>query len=191
MDDSSDVLNWSEWLRENADKYISRFYLTLTGDADAVEDVTLKFSSLQAVKRTGDATFLSVVVPGFSAADSISARSNGDLILEIAYLVDGVESFREKIIEVDLETIRLDHGSRRRSVTLSGSRVIDYAENLVFLEDPTYKYVSNAKIRYRFLKVNPWVNPGDTVKCRDDQFRVASVNYTISNLFRQMEVVEA
>ena len=190
LGDETDVFNWSEWLRQNADRYVSRFYLTLTGDADGVEDLELPFSSFQATKRSGDYTHLSVVVPGFSQAAAIAARANGDIKIDLAYLINEVESFREEILNVDLLNIRKDEGAKKRSITLSGQRVVDYYENSVVLTDPTYKYLSNGKIRYRFLKIDPWVNPEDTVFCRSDSFRVGSVNYVFSDRFRQMEIAE-
>lgn len=190
IDDSADAFLWSEWLRENYGKYVIRYYLTLTGDADGLSDLELKYASFQATKRNGDPTYLSAVVPSFIQISAINARSNGDLKVDMAYLIDGEESFRENILWVDLETIRTDEGPKRRSITLSGSRTYSYGSNQVALDNPIYKYVSDGKIKYRFLHADPWLNPGDVAQCRTDEFVVAFVTYTISDRFKQMEVSE-
>ena len=188
--DLTDAFEWTQWLRENYGNYWIRYYVTLTGEADNESDQILPHSSFQSTKRNGEATFLSVIVPGFGFSSEITARSNGDLRVEMAYIIKGVENFREIIIEVDLENIRLDEGVRRRSITLSGSRTFEYKSNLVLLENPIYKYVSDGKIRYRFLQVNPWLNPGDVVQCRTDEYVVEYITYIISDRFKQMEVSE-
>lgn len=188
--DSADCINWSAFLRENYGKYLIRFYVTLTGADDGESDQELPFTSFQSTKRNGDATYLSVIVPGLDYSSAVTARSNGDLRIDMVYLVGGVEDFRENIIEVDLASIRIDEGARSGALTLSGSRVVAYGSNLVTLENPIYKYVSDGKIRYRFLYPDPWVNPGDVVKCRNDEFVVQYINYTISDRYKQMEVSE-
>ena len=188
ISDLTDALNWSEFLRENQDIAIVRYYFTLTGDADNESDQELPFTSFQSTKRTEAATYLSVIVPGFQYSSQIMARSNGSLKIDMAYIVDGAESFRETIIEVDLETVRIDEGTRRRAITLSGSRVIEYKENLITLENPIYQNISEGKVRYRFLQADPWLNAGDTVRCRSDEFVVDYITYTISDRFKQMEV---
>ena len=191
ISDLSDCFLWSEWLRENYGKYRIKYYFTLTGDADNESDQELPFSSFQARKRNGEATFLSVIVPVLSYSSAITARSNGDLKIDMAYIVGGVEDFRENILTVDLENIRIDEGPRRGSITLSGSRVFGYGSNLITLENPIYKYVSDGKIRYRFLQADPWLNPGDVVRWRTDEFVVEYITYSISDRFKQMEVSEA
>jgi len=188
IDDSTDCFLWSEWLRENYGKYIIRYYATLTGEADNESDQELPFSSFQSTKRTGSSTYLSIIVPGFEYISEITARSNGALKVDMAYIVDGAESFRETIIEVDLETVRIYEGTSKRSIALSGSRAIDYKENLITLENPIYTYISEGKVRYRFLQADPWLNAGDTVRCRDDEFVADYITYTISDRFKQMEV---
>jgi len=190
ISDLTDAFLWSVWLRENYGKYATRYFFTLTGGPDNESDLEIKFSSFQATKRNGTATYASVIIPGFEYSSAITARSNGDLKIDMAYLIDGVESLRENIIDVSLETIRTDEGARRRSISLSGSRTIDYKGNLITLENPIYKNISEGKIRYRFLQADPWLNPGDTVRCRSDEFVVDYITYTISERFRQMEVRE-
>lgn len=188
--DETDCFLWSEWIKENYGKYVVRYFLTLTGDADGLSDQELPWSSFQSTKRNGTPTYLSAIVPTFQYISEITNRSNGDLKVDMAYLVDGVESFRENIVWVDLDTIRMDQGPRRQSITLSGSRTYSYGSNLILLENPTYKYVSDGKIKYRFLQADPWLNPGDVVQCRTDEFVVDYVTFTISDRFKQMDVSE-
>ncbi len=95
--------------------------------SDLTTDIEIPIKSFQGRLRDGDPTYLSVVVPGlvFNGIDyseEINARFNGDLKIEMAYLVDGVEQAREVLVEVDLEIIRIDEGGIVQTITLSGHR---------------------------------------------------------------------
>jgi len=191
--DLTDALNWSEFLRENQDKFLIKYFFTLTGDGDGEDDIEIPIQSLQARKRTGEATYLSVVIPGIEYLESINDRTNGDLVIEMAYFISGAEQLREEILRVDLENIRYDKGARNRSITLSGHRTETFAVNLVDMENPGYKYLSDGRLRYRFPEINPWLNPGDTcvVAAEGDEFRVDYITYIISDAQKFMEVSEA
>lgn len=191
LDDSVEVLNWSEFLRENQDKYVIKYFCTLTGEADDTTDVVLPISQFQARKRDGEATYLSVVVPSHDNAQEVSDRANGQIIIEMAYFVGDTEQLREEILRVDLENIRTDEGPIRRSITLTGHRTETYGGQITTLTDANYKYVSEGVRRYRFAVADPWLNPGDTVRVGDDEFRAGYITYIISERFRQMEVTEA
>ena len=179
--DTSDGFNWSAWLRTNIDQAVKRFYLTITGGGDGTTDIEIPMSSFQARKRSGDPTYLSVVVP-FSVAtvDALEARANGEMVIEMAYLLDGVESVREEILRADLEQINPQEGPGSRSITLIGHKTITYANQETQLSDPIYKYTSDGRLGYRFATPDPYINPGDTAIVGEDEFTVESVVYMVS-----------
>ena len=189
--DLTDCLNWSEFLRANQDQYLIRYYFTLTGAADGTSDIEIPVSSIQARKRSGYSTQVSVVIKDYLAwAAAITARPNGSMYIDMAYLVAGVEQLRERILIVDLDDIRLDKGSRSRAITLTGTRVQTFGAQVVAVPDPSYRYLIDGKISYRFPVPDPWLDPGNTCVVGDDEFTVDWVNYVITENYRSMEVRE-
>jgi hypothetical protein len=191
LDDTIACLNWSEFLRENQLNYIVRYFCTLTGSADDTTDLEFECRTFQARKRDGESTYLSVSITGFDLAEQIADRANGQLIMYMAYFVGGVEQLREEILRVDLENIRTDEGPTNRSITLTGHRNESFGNQIATLTDPIYKYVSDGIRRYRFAIPDPWINPGDTIRTNDDEFRVGYITYIVSDRYRQMEITEA
>jgi hypothetical protein len=186
-----DAFNWSKWLASNKDRAIERFYFTLSGTPDGVADIEIPISSFQARKRSGESTYLSVIVPDFSSfSAAIVARSNGEMTIELAYILDGEQSVREKIITVDLEEIAPYEGPQNRSIGLSGHKTQTFVAKIATLERPTYKSSANGRRLFRFAKVDPYLNPGDTVIIGEDSFTVDYVLYIVSSGYKMMEIRE-
>ncbi|WP_319577669.1 hypothetical protein [uncultured Desulfobacter sp.] len=101
------------------------YLCTLTGTTD----IEIPIKSFQSRLRSGAETYLSVVVPGKEYIDEIDARSDGQIIIETAYLVAGVERQRTEIIRVNLDTVRVDEGPVDYSITLTGYRQETYMPN--------------------------------------------------------------
>ena len=196
LGDAYESLNWTQWIEDNEDILVTRYYLTLTGDADSTTDIEIPIKSFQGRLRSGEPTWLSVVIPGivFGGIDyaaEISSRSNGDLVVEMAYLVDGVEQAREQLVRVDLETIVPYEGGTNESITLSGHRTESRAQKTVILENSTYYSLSSdGKILYRFAEPDLYLKPGDTVQTRTDEFVVGLVTFFIDVQRQQMELTE-
>jgi len=182
FNDSSDGFNWTAWFTANRDRAVVRYYCKLTGDPDGLSDLTIPISSFQATKRTGESTFLSVSVPGMSLAGDIADRSNGEIVIDMAYLLDGVESLREEILRVELEQINPQEGARSRTITLSGHKTTTYDARAVSIQGANYKYTSDGSLGFRFPQADPYLNPGDalTVIDTDDVFTVDYITYAIS-----------
>jgi hypothetical protein len=191
FNDSISCLNWSEFLRDNQFDFIVRYFCTLTGAADETSDLELPIQSFQARKRDGEATYLSVIIPGWDYSQQIADRSNGQLIIDMAYYVGSVEQLREEILKVDLDNIRTDQGPRNRSITLSGYRTESFGNQIATLTDAIYKYTSGGIRRFRFAIPDPWINPGDTLRVGDDEIRVGYITYAVSDRYRSMEITEA
>ena len=130
------------------------------------------------------------MVTGYAYADQINARSNGEMVIEMAYLINGVESIREEILRADLEDIPLSKGSRSRSITLTGHKTVSFSPKVSTIENPTYRYVSGGKLGFRFAKPDLYVNPGDTCRVGDDEFVIDWISYVVSARARMMEVRE-
>jgi hypothetical protein len=180
--DSSDGFNYTAWFRANRDRAVIRYYCILTGAADGLSDLTIPISSFQASKRTGESTYLSVVVPGMAYAEQIADRSNGEVVIYMAYLLDGVESLREEILRVELEQINPQEGARSRSITLIGHKTVTYDARAVSIQGCNYKYTSGGSRGFRFPQADPYLNPGDalTVIDTDDALTVDYITYAIS-----------
>lgn len=194
--DSVTAFNWSNWLAANKHRAVEHFYFTLTGAADGTTDIEIPIASLQARKRTGEATYLSVVVKDFTNyAAAVAARPNGEMVIDMAYILDGEESIREEILRVDLEDINLYEGPINRSIVLTGHKTQTFATQITTLENPTYKATVSGKTVYRFAKFDPYLNPGDTCVVGDDSFTVDYVVYMASGTiggpdYKTMEVRE-
>lgn len=191
ISDAFECFNWTQWLFENEYRAVKAYYFTLTGDSDSTTDVEISISSFQCRLRSGDPTYLSIVIPGINYSDEIIARSNGDLVIDMAYKIDGEISQREEIVRVELEDIRIDQGARNQSVTLSGHKTETFGSKIVTLQDVTYMRSLNGKLTYRTATPDLFLRPGDTVKYNTDEFTVGLISYTVAVNRQQMEVTEA
>ena len=178
--DSADALNWTGWLADNLDRSVVRYYCTITGAADGTTDIEVPISSFQARKRSGYSTYLSVVVPGVAYADAIDARPNGDIVIDMAYLIGGVESQREEIVRAEIEQINIQEGPGSRSITLIGHKDQTFIAKESRLYDPVYKARTDGSLSYRFAVPDLWLNPGDTAQVDSDEFTVDTVVMMVS-----------
>lgn len=184
-----DAFNYSQWLRTQALSAKKIFIVTLTGQADGVEDLELMASSVNARKRNNAKTYVQVVAD-YSQNAAIVARQNGQIVVETAYIVAGEISLREEIIRADFDIPNTSEGGRNKSITLIGYRDANYGGNAVTLEKSTYRNYSNGLLRHRFASVDPYLNPGDVLTVGDDTYTVGQVSYSISAVQQNMEVSE-
>jgi len=171
------------------------YYFTLTGAADGVADATIPISSFQARHRNGESTYLSVVIPDYDTyEDIIDARSNGQMIIRMAFSHAGAVYHSEEILRVDLDTngIRKDQGGRSQSITLVGHRTETYSPQTLTLKNVTYRRTGNAgEISYRCAVPDIFLRPGDTAVYGSDSFTVGSITYSVSSGYTSMDVTEA
>jgi len=191
LGDTVDAFNWTSWLQANAHRAVRRFYFTLTGTADGTTDVEIPIESFQARHRNGDPTYLSVVIPGVDYADEINDRPNSQMIVELSYLLDGVESIREEILRVDLEEIYIDEGPVRGSITLTGRRTATWTGKIAAVSDIYYQRIENGVYRLRAAP-DPYLKPGDTVRIDGvDTFTAGMVTYIVGPGDQRIEIEEA
>ena len=185
INEQIDAFNYSQWLRENKDTAIQRFFCTLTGSANNTTDIVIPIKSFYARKVSGDPSYLQVAVHGFEYAGQISDRQNGDLIISSGYEVNGEIFLLEEIMSVELELIQMPEGGQNRSILLSGYRNVNYSENLITLKRENASYISTS---YRFVYIDPFINPNDRCIIGTDEFIVNSIIYIVDAESSIMEI---
>ena len=185
------ALNWAQWLAIYGSRFTARYHFTLTGAPDGLADVVLPMASFQYRLRDDTPSYLQVVIPRITDAAVIAARANGDMIVEMAYLIDGVEQHREQLARVDFENVRVDKGTKNRSATLTGHRTETWGAQIVTLTGITYQADYNGQIRVRLAMPDLWLRPGDTVHAGDEEFVAGQVLTAMSKKSQWTEVVEA
>ena len=183
-----DGFNWSSFLRIYRDRIGIRYILTLR--QTGMDDLVVPISSFQTRLRTGDPTYLSVVVPGNDQYDAIAARDDAEMILTMEYVIDGTVYHYEEVCTVDLEDVRLDQGSTSVSVTLSGHRTVTHSAKIVSLTGQSYKAVYDGKIRYRCTP-DLYLRPGDTCIIGDDTFVAGVITWMANPSYQTLEIEEA
>lgn len=188
--DAISAFNWSAWFAANKNKAIPKYYFTLTGEADATTDAVIPISSFQARKRTGNPTYLAVVIPGFDYAQQITDRSSGEMVIEIGYEIDGTIEFSEEILRATLEEIRTDQGANNRSISLTGHKTETFSTQIATLENSIYRSIQGGNLVHRFAEIDPFLNPGDTCRTGADEFTVDYIIYMVNAFQTVMEVRE-
>jgi len=172
---------WAAWIAANQSRITRHYYFTLTGDADATTDVTIPITSWQARRKSGAPTFLSVVIPWTAAYQAaIEARTHGVMQIQMAYLLDGVEQYREIICRADYETMRDDHGGRNHSLSLTGHKTETFTQKTIDLQDVIYVSNDNGDYRYRCASCDMYLNPGDTARYGSNEITVAQIVYMVA-----------
>lgn len=173
---------------ENAEIY---YTFVLTGENDGTTDITIPISSFQARLRSGDPTYLSVVIPGTDYAGAISARPNGEMIVYMNYYSGELLLQKEEIIRADLENINTSKGAKSRSIVLTGHKTMTTGGKTITLRNPTYRNLYQGKYTYRCATPDIFLRPGDTVICGDDAFDVELITYVVSVAQQSMEITGA
>jgi hypothetical protein len=190
LEASVDAYNFTAWAAENLTIARKTFQLTITGGPDGVADVTIPFTSFQSRKRSDAQSYVAVVIKKYDYASQITARQNGEIVVDAVYLVGGVESLRQEIIRAPIDTITIDKGPRSRSITLSGYKTVTYYQKSVTLQNAIYKRLSGGKLQYRFADVDIFLNPTDELTVGDDTFTVGNISYYVSGNQSQMDVFQ-
>ena len=142
--------------------------------------------------RSGDPSYLSVVIPTVAYESQISARSNGDIYIEMAYLVGGVEQYREEIARAAVEDIYYYSGGRNKSMRIDGHKTFTFPAQTVELQNVTQKQTTNSgSFRFKCAIPDLYLRPGQTAVYGSDSFTVGLVTYVISATYQYMEVSEA
>lgn len=166
-----------------------RYYFTLTGDADGTTDVEIPISSFQCRRRNGESTYIQVVIPSMDYSTDITARPNGNMVIEMSYWFNGEDNFRTEIARATIDGIRLDEGGNSKSITLTGYKTETFVTKALTLDvESIYRSFYDGKITHRFAEPDIYINPGDTVTISDDTFTVGMITYSIGTTTQSMEI---
>lgn len=187
------VFHYSNWLRQNKAQSKQRFFFTLTGATDETTDTEIPASSIFARKRSGDPTYLQVTIPTFNYSVDVALRPGGEMLVDMAYEIDGEIALRERILEADLEDISTYEGPVSRSIVLTGHRTQDFGGQVVTFNrsEVIYRGYQTRARSFRFAFIDPFLNPGDTVVVGAESFTCNNIIYIINPLRTTMEVREA
>ena len=194
---------WNKWIAAH-NKEITRFYYcTFTGAADGETDLVLPMKSWQARRRSAEPTFLSIVTPYTAARKAaIDARLNGTIQVGMAYVINGVEYYREIICRADLDEdgdgsgIRVDRGGRNQSITLTGHKTESFTWKSLDLQNVIYESEDGGYLRYRCSTPDLYLNPGDTAMYGANEFTVDQLVLIVGideggRVYQSMDVEEA
>jgi hypothetical protein len=160
----------------------------------AYSAITLPMSSFQGRFKSGDPSFLSVVIPGDDYATAISNRHDPDNPPELSvYMVKtciGGYIISEQLMAVDLEDVKTYEGGTNISIELEGHRTNTYSAKPVSLTGASYKNLTGGKLRYR-CQPDLFLRPGDTVTVNGDTFTADSISIAMAVDSQTMEVAEA
>jgi len=169
------------------------FRVTVTGWQDGETDLEVPAESIQARTRSGDPTYLNVVIPGMAYAGDIADRANGQIVVDLVYMdTDGEVAQAEEIVRVDIEDIQTHEGGRSASIILEGRRTYSHTPKTVNLSGSIYRRQAYGRLSYRFVEPDPYLRPGDTVVTDyGDTFTVDAITYTLTPTQWSMELSEA
>ena len=165
-----------------------RYYLTVTGAADGLEDIEIPMSSFQARRRSGEPTYLSVVIPGLEHAAAVAARSSGTIRVDQGYARGGRILQREAIIEAAIDDVATYQGAMNSSIVLTGYRQANYTPKTVVLTSPTYRSVARGVTRFRLARPYIFLNPGDTAVIDGESIDIAVMSYVVSSAQQNIEI---
>lgn len=186
------ALRAPRWLREFVGAYPppTIYRLWLTGDTGPIE---LPLGSLQC-RRVNDASIaLSVVCPGVTVnqINAIALRADGELVIYRGLRFPGGNEQLDEMLRASLTSSRLDQGSDRTSISLSGQSDAPAANPQTrTLRGISYRSFAGGLRRVR-CAVDTYLAPGDTADLgAGETMVVRSIVYSISPGDATMEVDE-
>jgi len=172
----------SEIVLTDNDPRVFTFSLSAPGYAEVIFSV----SSFSTRIRSGDPTYLQVVIPidddpasTFDLDDITDRTTDGVMILRMGYMRAGAMILSEIISIVDLEDVAIAEGPIKTSVTLSGHRTETFNVKTVFLSGTSYQKTTNGALRVRCTP-DLYLRPGDTAEVNDESFIVDSISWSVS-----------
>jgi len=166
------------------------YIFKLSGWKDGLEEVELPMTSFQTRMRSGEPTYLQVVIPGVSNASDIYNRPNGRMLVYMALKQNGELKIIENIVSADLEDIMLYQGDESDRIVLVGHRTETFQPKNLTITTSNYRNVNNGYIRHRLAEPNIYLRPGDILNIGDDTFAANVISYYISVENKTMEVGE-
>ena len=168
------------------------YQLIITGAKDSLDDLIVPIENWQATNQAeGRSAYLQAVIPaGDQYIESISARSNGELVIRKGFRLPGGSSQFSDILRSGFDSLRYDRSGNRFTVTVSGRRQNDVASSgSRTLTGIRTISVTDGKRRVR-CNVDLFLRPGMTVTADNQTFRADFINYFVSTNDKFCEVSE-
>jgi len=169
----------------------TRYFLVITGGPNGLPDIEVPMASFQARRRTGENTFLSVVIPSIDYVTDAEARPDGELVIQQGYVLGGDVVQREDIIRVNFDGLSFDDGASKKSMTLTGYKQVTYPGQTITLTGATYRSMRGGVLRYRLAEPYIFLNPGDVVTIGTDTFTIGLMTYIVSVAQATVELAAA
>lgn len=174
------------WFAANYNRAIFKFFASI-GDYALPGMKTLQYRM-----RNDEASYLEVTFPYNSdALNAISARTDDEIIIEMAAYIDGSESLREELLRADFYSIRYDRGATNQSITLVGYKTRAYSSNRITLRDVSGEtMLADGRMQYRCAWPDFYLRPGDVAVSGSDGITVGSIFCVITPVMQYMDVQE-
>lgn len=174
--------------------YYTFYRCILTGDADGLDDITVKINTVTIRLRNGEPTFCEVTVPDSDTnKEAISNRSNGQIVVKKGIITNDAINLIE-ICRVDIEDISHQKGPRSSSVSVSGhvTEINTSTKTVDISPIQTFALQKDGKRRVR-SDVSFFLRPGDTVQYDSEgsSFEVGYISIAVGHKKEMMDVTEA
>lgn len=190
----ADFRGFQDWTVDLDPIQLQEVYrLVITGTPDGLPDLVInKISSWQATNQAGDrSSYVQAVIP---AADEyiadISARENGELVIQKGYRLSTGETRFEEVLRSAFDQARPDQGRRSITLTVSGyMRGKPVAAGSRTLTGVRRISKPNGKRRVT-CDIDMFLQPGITVTALNETFRADFINYYVNQSDKFCEVGE-
>ena len=173
------------------------YTLTLTGDADGLDDIVIPMSLFQTRLNAGGIHYLSASIPNSLVwADKIAARPSGQWVVHKGYryrLGSGeYQDVLAEIVRVDYSSLSWTRGSSGDSATITGnSTVAVLASKTVDVTGVQYAALDTDGKRRIRCEMSLWLAPGDLCRWFNGQMVAGEITHRVDDTAAWMEVVEA
>lgn len=159
----------------------TRWRLTLTGAANGTTDALLPAASVQARLRSGSPSYLSAVIPYTGAlADAITARPDGELVLEHLAVLSGGSETATEVCRVTLETIQPVISATSGSINLVGHKQTTNSSPTSHAIRPTITSGQTTTRVWSCADCDPAIRPGDTVTYNGQSLTASLISLQIT-----------
>lgn len=164
---------------------------TLTATSGVPPPVVLAISSAQIRKKSGEQTFVSVVIPnGVSSIAAIQARSPGKVsITQHQRYLDG-STISGVIVSADVDQINYTRGARSSSVVLQGHSIITNPAPTIRPLTDTSSYNVTDGVRRLRAAVDYAIEAGDIALFEVEEFAIREIAINLAPGSGTMDVSE-
>ena len=158
-----------------------KFYVTLTGAADSLDDYTFTgITSIQIRKTAGKRSYANVAIVYSKEHDeAITARPNGDIVIDV---VDGIGASSQEMISVNFNDLSYNFLPSNRIITIAGYRQIQFAFSSSFTPENVIaeRVQENGNIHIRSIAVDVNLTPGYSITYGGRDFIAGEITFDFS-----------